>query len=263
MTTIIENVLDEIDIIIEEQIRIANCNAVLEDRRIRLLEFIRTSQELEISKRARENLIVTVSNMEIKVVQQIECKYQNQTTRRCRHNNAGFCKMGGECVYYHTDKICDKFLSDGKCSEPKLCWLRHPKECKFWLGDRQGCLRGQECMYLHKIENKGRNIKESNLKHDSNEIEPNDGVSKTIHHKNSKNSGNNENKQNVEESNAAENVAENAAMDMEVTKPLKDVTNQEIKLENENKLMKGQLEKLKKVLANMNKELTQLKAKQE
>ena len=52
-------------------------------------------------------------------------------------------------------------------------------------------------------------------------------------------------------------------MDMEVTKPLKDVTNQEIKLENENKLMKGQLEKLKKVLANMNKELTQLKAKQE
>ena len=90
MTTIIENVLDEIDIIIEEQIRIANCNAVLEDRRIRLLEFIRTSQELVISKRARENLIVTVSNMEIKVVQQIECKYQNQTTRRCRHNNAGF-----------------------------------------------------------------------------------------------------------------------------------------------------------------------------
>ena len=58
-------------------------------------------------------------------------------------------------------------------------------------------------------------------------------------------------------------MAENVAMDVEVTKPLKDVTNQEIKLENENKLMKGQLEKLKKVLANMNKELTQLKAKQE
>ena len=73
MTTIIENVLDEIDIIIEEQIRIANCNAVLEDRRIRLLEFIRTSQELEISKRDHENLMVTVSNMELKVVQQIEC----------------------------------------------------------------------------------------------------------------------------------------------------------------------------------------------
>ena len=68
-----------------------------------------------------------------------------------------------------------------------------------------GCLRCQERMYLHKIENKGKNIKESNLKHDSNELELNDGVSKTIHHKNNKDSGNNENTQNVEESDTAEN----------------------------------------------------------
>ena len=74
MTNIIENVLDEIDIITEEQKRIVNYNSVLEDRRLRLMEFIKTSEELEISNRARENLMVNVSNMEIRFVKQTTCK---------------------------------------------------------------------------------------------------------------------------------------------------------------------------------------------
>ena len=49
-------------------------------------------------------------------------------------------KWGGDCEYSHSDKICDQFLTNGICSEPKLCLLRHPKECKFWLGDARGCL---------------------------------------------------------------------------------------------------------------------------
>ena len=83
MTNIIENVLDEIDIITEEQKRIVNYNSVLEDRRLRLMEFIKTSEELEISNRARENLMVNVSNMEIRVVKQTECKSKTQIQRRC------------------------------------------------------------------------------------------------------------------------------------------------------------------------------------
>ena len=44
--------------ITEEQKRIVNYNSVLEDRRLRVMEFIKTSEELEISKRACENLMV-------------------------------------------------------------------------------------------------------------------------------------------------------------------------------------------------------------
>ena len=98
--------------------------------------------------------------MGIKVVKQTEVKSKNQSTqRRCRHNNGGYCKMETEFVYYHTDKICDKFLANGKCEQERWCLNRHPKDCKFWLGDPQGCLRGQICKYLHKIENKGKNVK--------------------------------------------------------------------------------------------------------
>ena len=38
--------------------------------------------------------------------------------------------------------------------------LRHPKDCKFWLGDTRGCLRGRSCKVLHKVENKGKKVKD-------------------------------------------------------------------------------------------------------
>ena len=59
---------------------------------------------------------------------------------------------------------------NGKCSEPKFCPNRHPKECKFWLGDVRGCLRGDECKYLHKTENQGKKFKDHVQKdHDVNQ----------------------------------------------------------------------------------------------
>ena len=119
--------------------------------------------------------MVTVSNMETKVVKQIQEKPGKQSKRRCRHYNAGYCKLKGDCTYYHSDKVCDPFLTDGKCANPKLCLLKHPKECKFWLGDRRGCLRGQECNYLHTTDNKGKNVKES-----ANENQPDNLVTETI-----------------------------------------------------------------------------------
>ena len=133
MTAIIEIVSVEIDIITQEQMRIAKLNFVLEDRRLRLMEFLKSREELNISKRARENLIVTVSNMETKLVKQTQEKLGKQSTRRCRHYNAHYCKLKGDCTYYHSDKVCDQFLTDGKCSNSKLCLLGHPKECKFWI----------------------------------------------------------------------------------------------------------------------------------
>ena len=71
--------------------------------------------------------------------------------------------MKNGCVYYHSDNICDEFLRKGMCSEPKsVCLFRHPKECKYWLGDTKGCLRGELCNYFHKTENEERTEKSMN-----------------------------------------------------------------------------------------------------
>ena len=67
--------------------------------------------------------------------------------------------MGSNCEYLHSDKVCQQFMVSGKCLEYKICPLRHPKDCKFWLGDTRGCLRGKSCKFSHKIENKGKKIK--------------------------------------------------------------------------------------------------------
>ena len=61
-------VLHEIDIIVKEQIMIVRHNAFLEDRRIRLMDFIQNSEILDISNGARENLLKNVSTMEMKVL---------------------------------------------------------------------------------------------------------------------------------------------------------------------------------------------------
>ena len=62
---------------------------------------------------------------------------------KCRYNDRGFCRSRAECVYYHADKICDKLLSNGQCPEPKTCFMRHPRDCRYWKGDTRGCLREQ------------------------------------------------------------------------------------------------------------------------
>ena len=67
------------------------------------------------------------------------------------------------------DVICEQFVATGKCSETIFCINRHPKEWKFWLEDPRGCLRGQMCMYLHKVENKGKNMKASKAKSERDE----------------------------------------------------------------------------------------------
>ena len=59
--------LCEIDIIIQQQIWIAQYISALEDWRLRLMDFIQTSEELTMSNQTSENLCVNVENMEIKL----------------------------------------------------------------------------------------------------------------------------------------------------------------------------------------------------
>ena len=118
---VMEIVLYEIDIITKEQTMIVKYNNELEDRRLRLMEFVKNSEILEISAEARQNLLHNVSDMELKVTKSFNVKGKNVASKKkCRHNNNGYCKMKAECVYYHSEKICDQFLANRKCRDSKL-----------------------------------------------------------------------------------------------------------------------------------------------
>ena len=137
-------VLAEIDIIIQKQVMIVNYNMELEDRRIRLMEFIQTSVDLNLSERDRENLIVNVSNMKMEVVgtgKEFKKTVKVEEWKRCRYNNKGYCRYQNECKFRHFEKVCEKFLKDGKCDLEQNCQSRHPQTCKFWKGDSKGCKR--------------------------------------------------------------------------------------------------------------------------
>ena len=88
---------------------------------------------------------------------------------KCRYHNCGYCSQSG-CVFLHPEKVCDKVLSNGKCPDSKECLHRHPKDCKHWMGDSRGCLRGDVCKYLHQSNKKGINLK-VNKNYDDTKIE--------------------------------------------------------------------------------------------
>ena len=199
--------------------------------------------------------------MKVSFVESIEKQSVKDTKqRKCRYNNAGYCKMEAECVYYHSDIVCEEFLEKGKCNESRWCLNRHPKECKFWKGDTRGCLRGQLCRYLHKHENKGENVKAPELScatkaKDSKMDEPNTDkeekdTQKTGDEQSHRNFGNRGcivKDMDMEEDESPNNDA------------ILEWRTKTDTLEKENNVLKEQLEKLKHVVMNMN---NQLKAKQ-
>ena len=66
---------------------------------------------------------------------------------RCKHFNAGYCKMKNVCSFKHKSvKICESHRKMVKC-ENKRCELRHPRQCRYFR--RNSCWRGESCVYLH------------------------------------------------------------------------------------------------------------------
>ena len=68
--------------------------------------------------------------------------------RKCRYFNRGHCKFKENCKYFHSSSICDMFLKDGICQE-NGCKQRHPKDCRYWISNIEGCNRKENCDYLH------------------------------------------------------------------------------------------------------------------
>ena len=55
--SLINLVHHEIDIIVQKQIMIVKFNEEVEDRRVRLMEFVQSSDELQVSRKTRNNIL--------------------------------------------------------------------------------------------------------------------------------------------------------------------------------------------------------------
>ena len=242
-------VLHEIDIIVKEQIMIVRHNAFLEDRRIRLMDFIQNSEILDISNGARENLLKNVSTMEMKVLrvaQAVKDKdIDEKIQKKCRYDDKGYCRNENRCKYQHFAQICEKFLTDGKCEARHRCQFRHPRICKYWKHSAEGCRREEMCKYLHQA------IKKKAPDAEKNGTENNDNVEVTPFG-NSICSENNIDAQKMEDLEVAI-VSKNST--------IKDLTESVTNLKDENKNIKEQVEKLMRIAGNMHKELKELKSK--
>jgi hypothetical protein len=101
---VIELVFREIDILVQEQIMIVRQNALLEDRRIRCMDFIQNSEVLDISNEARKNLLTNVSNMEINVqmvASKVNDKEKGKDGEKCRYDDQGYCNYETKCKYHY------------------------------------------------------------------------------------------------------------------------------------------------------------------
>ena len=68
--------------------------------------------------------------------------------RKCRYFNRGHCKFKQNCNFHHSTSICVKLLQNEICSG-RGCSDRHPKDCRYWTRNPQGCHRKDKCDYLH------------------------------------------------------------------------------------------------------------------
>ena len=55
--------------------------------------------------------------------------------------------------------MCEEYLISGSCSLGSSCQLRHPWKCRYW---RRGyCWRTNDCVFLHKPEDLGKESSEN------------------------------------------------------------------------------------------------------
>ena len=82
---------------------------------------------------------------------------ESTSKRKCRYFNRGYCKYGMNCRFYHSQVICKEYAAEGGC-QTIGCSKRHPRQCRYWTENPEGCRRSDTCQYLHvKIESLSNN----------------------------------------------------------------------------------------------------------
>ena len=165
-------------------------------------------------------------------------KTEFNVKQKCRYYDKGYCKYKKHCRFFHSSKNCDQFLRDGKCEIGKACLCRHPKTCKVWIVDKEGCNRS--CQYLHEEgpDSIGDKIKVTNDAESSRDLD--ERLDKQ-----------------------RENSETSKVVELEKIVEMKDILinkmkEKEVNLQKENESLIEQLEKLKRITANMHRELKRL-----
>ena len=170
MDSTTENMFNNVNHLIERQRFVMEEVTFLEEKRQELTDMIQNlsdsvykeTLENQINKMEIKLFIQGVTDKAIDKAEGIDvCVEKKKKTIKCRYYDRGFCKSKSECGFFHSEKICNKILSNEKFLEPKVCLQRHPKDCKHWMGDTRGCLRENECKYIHDSNKKGQKIKQN------------------------------------------------------------------------------------------------------
>ena len=127
-----EDIFNNVNHLIECQRFVVERVEFLETKRLEITNMIRSLSD----PNHKETLENQLNKMEMKV--SITCvtdKVHNRVVViddcldmikniKCRYNDRGYCRSQSDCVFFHAENVCDKVLSNGKCTESKKCLLR-------------------------------------------------------------------------------------------------------------------------------------------
>ena len=98
---VMETIMLENEIIKEEQMKISNYIAFLENRRLRMVDFIQKAENLQVSVKGREKLTNCVPKLEIifNSNQVLKENLEIKSKKVWRYHNKGCCKYQTKCRF--------------------------------------------------------------------------------------------------------------------------------------------------------------------
>ena len=105
----------------------------------------------ELIKKIDKNLaeldakIIDSTNIIEKLKKSSISETKDEEVKQCIFDRTGFCREKDQCMFLHTDEVCEIFLGNQICWKKK-CIKRHPKVCRYF---KRGVCRRDGCRYLH------------------------------------------------------------------------------------------------------------------
>ena len=114
---------------------------------IKICDYVVTNdtEDREIVTKTCNTMKSTLENLGI--VKNKNVMYE-APSKKCRYYNRGYCKFHDQCNFFHSSSICEQFQQEGMCRK-KGCRERHPRNCRYWTKNPEGCKRNELCQYMH------------------------------------------------------------------------------------------------------------------
>ena len=77
-----------------------------------------------------EEMKIEIETLKKPVVETVETSDKENQRKQCKYDRKGYCKESENCLFAHSNEICEIYLEQGVCWKPN-CYRRHPKQVKF------------------------------------------------------------------------------------------------------------------------------------